>query len=250
MIHVFGLAYGVADYVARSVDSIVETAGEEICLTVIENPSRATPEIEAAMRARVADGRVYRYVQLAENVLASAFLDITDLYLERDAGVVYSAHDFIVWTDLDLLVPKRPIGWATQLSYVIGGGHVFNERTGVSYRLRQPPDLAAFSLSLENYVPPNGGHLDVPNRSGVWLMGMRRSFFATLERERVHLDVMLCVRAEERGGFHQVPYPKLYHLGWDLWRDAPWYWEQKVAGTPWDTYRKPVVATVVERAGR
>lgn len=241
MIHVYGLAYGVADYVRRSVASIIETAGLPISLTVIENPSCATPEIERDMRTFVQTGDVYRYVQLKENVRGSAYLDLTDRYLARDAGAVHEDHAFVVWTDLDLLVPHLTMGWAEQLRYVMEGGHVFGMGGGPSYRLRVPPDIAAFGLDLANYVPPNTGHVDVANRSGVWLMAIRRSFLAGLDRGKVTLDGELCSRAESGRGFMQIPHPRLYHLGWDLWRDAPWYWQEKVAGVPWDRYARPEI---------
>ena len=248
MIHVFGLAYGVADYVRQSVESILDTAGAPLCLTVIENPSRATPEIEADMTALVEQGRVHRYVQLATNVRGAAYLDVTDRYLARDMGDVYAERDFLVWTDLDLLAPPQAfgVGWADQLTTVMREG-VFHGGGTIPSVYRDPPDVAAFALDLGNYVPPNDGHLDTPTRSGVWLMALRRSFLATLARGRVHLDGEICQAAEARGGFLQLPAPRLYHLGWDLWRDAPWYWQEKQRGVPWDVYAPAVIAKVVER---
>jgi hypothetical protein len=263
MICVYGLAYRMVDVVRSSVTSILREAGEPIALTVVHNAcddARRDREIRDAMLRLIERGvrvrgvvgwldvNLYRYVRLANNALDAGLYetwrrDRQWAALRYHAGLASldGGEEFVVMTDLDLTVPAtddygRQTAWASRTR-----AHLI-QRSATRQRVYA---ACAYGLDMINYVPPNAGHDEFGTNAGLWLMAMRTDLLTTFPTDRVVLDVEICERARAAGGFAFVPGAQLYHHGWDVWRDDPAYWAQKVAGVPWGTWIEPEIVEVV-----
>jgi hypothetical protein len=107
--------------------------------------------------------------------------------------------------------------------------------------------LCGFKLSLENYVPPNGGYAQDGRSSGYWFLGVDKYIFDWFRPQKRALS-----DHEIRGMFvshgHQ-PYQsfkELYHFGWDVWKDDKDYWKRKEKGVKWNFHKYSSVDFIYE----
>jgi hypothetical protein len=210
MITVYGLAYKHQDYIVRSIRSIRDSCPKlPFRFVICHNKSEQSPEIEKAIVAELTTDDVL--VNFQENIKSYALTEAYKLY-PPDADETFS-----VFTDLDLLVDFKHWLFDTldrQSKYAVTG----------------------YSLSLDNYVPPNGKH-DPVHGMGGWLMGINSKFFESRILDKIPFVDSLILNETRRAGldWHRSP-KELYHMGWDLWKDDPEYFQTvKVPGTDWIT---------------
>ena len=227
MIHVYGVCWRMCDYVRRTVESLRRTASEPFHLVVVDNHSVNSPAIAAWAEGAVAAGEVDLFLGLEGNIYGNA------LRTGYELAPPDASEPFFIFTDLDLEVPAG-LDWI-----------------GETRRMHSDAALAVsgFSLSLENYVPPNSGHDPDPNghAMGVWLLGIRRGLYDTHFPPETPLVDHLLLNALGRHGRIERSRREVYHLGWDLPRDDPEYWQMKLAGIPWSTNERCAVDVRLER---
>lgn len=227
MIHVYGVCRRVPQYVARTVESLRRNASEDFRLVVADNKSVNSTAIAAWADAAVSRGTVDLFLGLDDNIRGNALR--TGYELAPPDG----SEDFFMFTDLDLIVPDG-LDWIAE-----------------TRRMQSDPGLVAsgFSLSLENYVPPNSGHDPDPNghAMGVWLMGLKREAYERRFPDELPLVDHVLLNALSPHGRIERSRRELYHLGWDIHRDDPEYWQLKLAGIPWQTNER--CAVEVRREG-
>lgn len=196
---IYGITYRVPKYAELSIDSIVKNASQEIEFTVVDSLSGKSPEIrDRILKPRVDSGKISRALFPNTNCRGYGLVESFYRFPPKD-------EDFFIFTDLDLIVPEG-CDWISKVREAMK-----------EYK------LCGFSLSRENYVPPNGGHLEVG--FGYWLMGIRTDFFMEYcPRGENLLDTEW--RGAAGPSSYQIP-DRLYHLGWDLYKDDPAYFEEK-----------------------
>jgi hypothetical protein len=228
MIHVYGVCWRVPQYVQRTVDSLCRNASEDFRLVVVDNKSIRSRDIATWAERAVERGSVDLFLGLEDNIRGNALRTGYELSPPDDS------EDFFMFTDLDLVVPDG-LDWIAE-----------------TRRMQADPALVAsgFSLSLENYVPPNSGHSpDVHGHAmGTWLMGLKRAAYERHFSDELPLVDHVLLNALAAHGRIERSRRELYHLGWDLHRDDPEYWQLKLAGIPWNTNTR--CAVEVRREGQ
>lgn len=214
MITVYGLVYYALEYAEQSIRSIRDTAGEGIEINVIDAKSDRSDLIESWGREAVKKGLITRFIQADTNC--------------KGAGPVWSyksfppREDIFVITDLDVLA--KP-GWLQEL------------RKGLATK-----EVAGFHLEMDNYVSPNIGFSD--KGFGTWLMGISTNLYNRyLEIHDHHQDSVLLQLAKDDFYKSEI---NLTHLGWDIWKDYPEYWKEKLEPIDWMA-SEPAQYTVWER---
>jgi len=216
MISVYGLVYYTLEYAKQSVQSIVATAGEELEINVIDSRSVRSDEILEWGKQAVADGQITRFIQASTNCKGAGPVWAYKAFPPQDGN---SDCDFIVITDLDVLA--KP-GWLQEL------------KQGQADHL-----VTGFGLDKSNYVEPNFGYTEFG--FGAWLEGININLYNRyLGQYDHHQDSVLLQVAENN--FFKSPL-KLYHMGWDAWKDYPEYWEQKLESVDWMD-SEPAIFTV------
>lgn len=213
MIHVYGVCYRMPDYVRRTVESLRRNASEPFRLIVADNRSVRSDAIAAWARGALERRDLHAFLGLEENIVGNALRTAYELYPPDDSEPLF------VFTDLDLVVPDG-LDWIAE-----------------TRRMHADPGLAVsgFSLSLENYVPPNSGHDPDPHghAMGVWLLGIRRRLYDEHFPDELPLVDSVLLNTLAKHGRIERSRHALYHLGWDLHRDDPEYWQMKLAGVSW-----------------
>lgn len=226
MIHVYGVCWRMPDYVRRTVESLHRNASEPFRLVVVDNKSANSGAIATWAEAEVARGGVDLFLGLEDNIYGNALRTGYELSPPDESA------DFFVFTDLDLVVPDG-LDWIAE-----------------TRRMQADPALAVsgFSLSLANYLPPNSGHDPDPNghAMGVWLMGVKRALYDAHYPDELPLVDCLLLNTLGRHGRIERSRRELYHLGWDIPRDDPAYWQLKLAGVPWRTNARCAVELRLE----
>lgn len=229
MIHVYGVCWRMPTYVQRTVESLRRTASEPFRLVVADNRSENSAEIARWAAAQVARGGVDLFLGLEGNIYGNA------LRTGYELSPPDTSEDFFMFTDLDLVVPDG-LDWIAE-----------------TRRMQSDPALAVsgFSLSLENYLPPNSGHHPDPNghAMGVWLMGIKRALYEHHFPDETPLVDHLLLGALGRHGRIERSRKELCHLGWDIPRDDPEYWRLKLRGVPWATNERCAVEVRLEAQG-
>lgn len=223
MIHVYALSYRVTDFVKSSLDSLLDNTSEKINLTIVDNKSKNSEEISKYVCSLVDQGKVNRYIQLEKNVQIMAFNQALNMYPPDNS------EDFFVLTELDLIV--KNFDWLKETRSMMKEGNV----------------LSGFRLSLENYKPPNGGHVDDGISCGFWLMALKKDLFFKV----CPLNIAL---ADHRVRWYMSNYGRmkqnsncLYHLGWDLHKIDPEYFNEKVKGIKWNLYERSAIQFIHEK---
>jgi hypothetical protein len=207
----YGLCWRLLPYVRASFDNFVATAGRNtdvrfvICHNATDDGEQ--PAFDAWFEELQATGRA-TVVKCSKNVMGHA------LAFGMRAVPPRECDDFVVCTDLDLLVP-RTVEWLP---------------LAVSY-LVPPINLTGFGLSAVNYRPPNSGWTPGPC-FGAWLMTFRASSVPSILSLAHFIDVALLGRLSP---YIRVPDAvcRLYHLTWDSPHEFPAYWAVKRRGFLW-----------------
>lgn len=201
MINVYGLSYWMKEYVTLSLSSIARNASDAIDIYVVDNLSPRSQEIGDYCKDAIDRGELKKYIQMDRNVRGNALRTAYDLYPPEE--------EFFVFTDLDVVVS---FDWISKLKLAFNQGY----------------NIAGFTLATANYVPPNSGHN--PDGIGSWLMGIRKEAYERLPKDVAYVDSYLrhmlapCKQYKD----------ELYHLGFDIWKDCPEYWEKhKTVAQPW-----------------
>jgi len=224
MIHLYGLTYRAPEYLRKSLDSIIQNSSEDLDITIVESNSEKSPEVRKVIESYVFDKSQIgpndkcRAMLMPGNTVGWGLLKAIDDFPpdSKDA-------DFFILTDLDLIVPTG-CDWVS----LIREAHEVRGRT-----------LTGCTLSLENYVPPNHGYGGDSDSFGMWLMGVNIKQFKDFPRNPHHPSCALVdhhVRGffQGRGITEKLLSIRLYHLGWDIWKDDPDYFEHKKANpTVW-----------------
>ncbi len=208
-------------YLCLSLDSIIEnTAPSELEITVVDSLSDKSETIREIGHNYVDLGLIKRFVSCNTNCKGYG--------LKWAYQNFPTEADFFIFTDLDLILTD-PL-WLDKLK---------DKMTRYS--------LSAASLSLENYVPPNGGHKDDSESFGFWLMGVKKSFYEgyAIPNNTATQDCHILTLARTYGGAEKYD-TRLYHLSWDLWKDNIDYFNDKARGIDWLTYSKDSQYNVYE----
>ena len=258
MIYIYAIAYYCTDYILNSIHSLRDSTREEFNLTVFENQSSNSPLIRQLLEREVHNGNIDTYIAFSENLLSSA---VKYAYKLNPPGA--DSEHFIVITDLDLKVPDN-IDWVEELrrrfAYPEVGLVAFdldliNYETPVSAQFRRLVSKLAVRLPYPfgpalRMVPDawprrghNSGHLFSTESaldtryqiykglySGGWLLGMRKHIFDRfVETYDTCLDRHLNHFAQSLGFVIGRMPAKLYHYGWDAWKDYPEYNKYKLS---------------------
>lgn len=207
MIHLYGISYRCPNYLVQSLDSILANTSEELCITVVDSLSHRSAEIREIGAKYVDDGKIKRFISCNQNCKGFGLKWAYENYPPEG--------DFFIFTDLDLVLTDHL--WLDKLK---------DKMEHVS--------LSAARLSLVNAGPPNGGHRADDQGFGFWLMGVKRRFYDlhAMTNTNSTQDCHLLTLAGQFGGYAKYD-TELYHLGWDLWRDDPDYFNEKARGINW-----------------
>lgn len=199
MIKVFGVCYRMLEYAKTSIKSIRETASEPIQIYVCDNFSPKSEQI----RSHFEDN-------LEIDGLLCPEANVKGWGLSWLAQILQPRNDLFFFTDLDIVVD---FDWIKE-----------------ARRIQDYVEVSGFSLKTDNYVPPNSGFDQNVREFGTWLMGIDPDpyFFSNLHLQP-HLDSNLL---KTLGSYDKSPM-QLTHLGWNIWKDDPEYWQEKVKGVDW-----------------
>ena len=227
MIHVYALSYKVEKYVRLSLDSMLENSSEKTCITVIDNKSESSDKIFKYVKPLIDSGHVKRFIQLKDNVQIMAFNQAYQMYPPD------GSEEFFMFTELDLIV--RNFDWIKETRIMMQEGHV----------------LSGFRLSLENYGPPHGGHMDDGISCGFWLMALNTKVFnGSVSLHHSLSDHRVREFMKRRGTMKQNK-NCLYHLAWNVHKDDPEYFCKKVdlarGKERWNLTERSPVEFVYER---
>lgn len=228
MIHVYTLSYLLTDYIKQSLTSILDNASEPICLTIVDNKSDKSEELFNFIKPLIDKGQVKRYIQLKENVQIMALNQALLLYPPDNS------ESFFMLTELDIVV--KQFDWITETRKMMKDGYI----------------LSGFRLSLENYVLPNGGHLDDGVSCGFWLMALKTNLF----KKWIPLDTALM---DNKVRWVMMSFGKMkqnqntvLHLAWNAHLDYPEYFEKKKRlgnGTEkWNKYNTSEIEFIYEKS--
>lgn len=208
-IDVYGVAYWIEDYVQRSIESIKSHTKRPLNFRVIENKSpHDLSHLAPMVDEWISDD--HNYWERCMNRLLKEYPPTSEI---------------VILTDLDLLVPDG-VDWVEETLRRFENKYV---------------GLTAFDLDSVNFTEANGtclfsdgytitkelGGYQIP--SGAWLMGIRKTLLEEYLRTHDYtLDIYLTKFVNDKK-YHLLRMPdKLYHLGWDAWRDYPEYHQTKL----------------------
>jgi hypothetical protein len=209
MITVYGLCYRILDYAQKTVDRLRETASEDFNFVCIESKSCNSEKFLPWALQELKNKKIQRFLACTTNCRLYGFRYAIENFPPDDS------EDFFVMTELDVLVPKN-VDWIKEIRNKM-----------------QNNVISGFTLSNENYVKPNAGWDEKSNiknkQFGVWLMGIKKDIFLkglnTLNGELTDVKI---VSFMSKNGEKDIIDQKLYHLGWDSWKDDPDYWDYKL----------------------
>lgn len=220
MISLYGLSYRNLNYAKRSVESIINNASEPISFTLCDNKSPMSPNIVDWSQSLIPN-RMKRAVFFSENIRGRALLRAYEKWPPDGKD------GFFVFTDLDVVVPDG-LDWIAE-----------------TRRMMSKNVASGYSLSLENYIPPNGGHSTDGDLMGFWLLALNQKIYEDHYPHGQNLQDLQVLDLFRTYGSIQRSAKCLYHLGWDAWRDDPEYFEIKKAGINWNN-DVPAEMTVYE----
>lgn len=212
MIYVYGLCYWILDYAKKSVDSILKNASEPICLIVIEGRSKNSPQFLDWGKQALKENKIQKFIAADDNCKGSGMRWAIDNFPPDPS------EDFVVLTDLDLVF-MEDFDWikATKEAMLSGASS------------------SGFQLSPDNYiVPPNGGWNVNEASYGGWLLALKTKTFETYPRNKDLQDYLMIGHARQYGPQKQIKH-RLYHLGWDSWKDDPEYFKEKNEHFNWQS---------------
>jgi hypothetical protein len=180
------------------------------------------------MKRLVDAGHIDCYIQLKNNSMIWAFQEAYRLNPPPDE------EKFVMFSELDLIIPEN-LDWVKE-----------------TRKMQEQAELTGFGLSLENYVPPNGGHLDDNITFGIWLMAINKGIYDKFSKHYKQFNLPLAdykIRdlTLHYGGRVLKGPNVLYHLGWDIWKVDKEYWEEKMKGIQWDKAHKPLLHYIYKK---
>lgn len=230
MISLFGLTYRRPEYLVKSLDSIIRTASEPLEITVIDSHSHRSPEILEILQSYLEQSKIKRYISCKKNCRGYGFQWAFKNFTPK--------HSLTFLTDLDVIVPSYGEG-------LVGGSDWISATKRVHGFGGFSVALTSFPLDPVNYVPPNSGHLDSYDGLSYWLMGIDTTIYHNYVINNPNADLLTLDsnlvsffrRFTTVKRMDQDPstrsFIKLYHQAWDLWKDDPDYWSDKVKGINW-----------------
>jgi hypothetical protein len=228
MIHVYGLCYRILDYAKKTVDNLRETASENFNLTCVEGKSCNSESFLSWGKQCLENKKIQRFITSSTNCRGYGLKWAIENFQPDDS------EDFFILTDLDLLVPKN-VDWIKE----------------VREKMKKNV-VSGFTLSNKNYVYPNikwNENENISNKLfGVWLMSVNTKIFLNIyKKNNVNLIDSDIIRKMSKHGKRDIIDSKLYHLGWDSWKDDKNYWEDKKNKNNWnsrtdsnDTDKEPI----------
>ncbi len=223
MINMYGLSYLMPTYLEKSLNSMIDNASEEVCFTVIDNKTKNSDLNFSIVKPLVDSGKVKRYIQLTQNDMLNGFNRSFALFPPDDS------EKFFIFTELDLIV--KGFDWIQE-----------------TRRMQETANLSGFKLSQENYVPPNQGHVEDGISVGFWLMGLNtQKFYQVMNQSNGWNHPVQDHRLRSLMGTKARSDKELYHLGWDIWKDDPEYFDRKLKGIDWSRRTCSPLEFVYER---
>ena len=221
MINVYGLCYRILEYADKTVDSLRKNASENFNLICIESKSCNSNKFLEWGKNSLKENKINKFITSSTNCRGDGLRWAIE-NIPPD-----TSEDFIIITDLDLILPPNT-DWIKET------------------RIKMKKNvICGFTLSNENYTPPNWGwyeeKLIEKKLFGNWLMGLKIiPFFETLKElknEKKQIEDHIIINKMCKYGTKDIIDKKLYHLGWDSWKDDPEYWKDKQKNFPqsWQT---------------
>lgn len=211
MIHIYGLCYRILKYPDETIKRLRETASEDFHLTCIESRSCNSDKFFEWGMECLKNKKIQKFITSSTNSRGYGFnWSIKNFPPDN-------SEDFFIITDLDLLVPKN-FDWIKEI------------REKMKKNV-----ICGFTLSNENYVSPNFGwneHAVLKNKIfGIWLMAIKREPLLKVLEDFNKNDIQIqdnkLIKEICKYGTRDIIDKKLYHLGWDAWKDDPEYWKEK-----------------------
>ena len=203
MIYVYGMAYWTLEYSKKSVQSMWENASEDFKLIIVEGHSERSEEFKAWREELKSKNQYYKYVKADKNCYGWGLIHARETIPPDDS------EDFIILTDLDLIVPK-------------GADWIKEIREGLKTNW-----VVGCDLSTENYKPPNWGFSPDCNEFGTWLMAIKKGLLTMFPKGvNVQDHIVLHVCRQLGGTYKKLPI-KLFHCTWDTYWEYPEYWARK-----------------------
>lgn len=220
MIHVYGLCYRILDYAKKTVDSLRETASEDFNLTCVEGKSCNSKEFLIWGKQYLKNKKIQRFITSSTNCRGYGLSWAVENFKPDDS------ENFFILTDLDLLIPKN-VDWIKEIRKKM------NDNV-----------ISGFTLSNENYIYPICGWNENENIAkklfGIWLMSVKKKYFLDIyENKNMNLIDSDIITNMCKYGKRDIIDDKLYHLGWDAWKDDPDYWNHKTNENDWDSRKDP-----------
>lgn len=259
MIYVYADAYWCNDYILSCIRNLRNSTKEKFNLTVGENKSPNSNIIKEVLKKEVENGNIDTYIRFDENLLSSCLKYAYRLNPPKD-----ESGDFIVFTNTDLKVPNG-VDWIQELrkrfAYSEVGLVAFDldiinyydspAQARFSYLVEKvsilvPQQLTGVLKKISNVWPLRGHNwgqlfanessLDSKYQiykdlfSGMWLCGVRKNIVDKfVDSYDTFLDRHLNYFAQSSGFIiGRIPI-KLYHYGWDAWKDYPEYYRYKLS---------------------
>ena len=221
MIYVYGLCYRILEYAEKTISNLKNNASENFNLICVEAKSCNSNKFFEWGKKCLKEKKINKFITSSTNCKGDGIRWAIENIPPDDS------EDFIVITDLDVLVPDNT-DWIKEIRNKI-----------------KDNVICGFTLSNENYVPPNFGwheNFVLKNKIfGTWLMGIKKEpLFKVLKnfkKNNTQIEDIKLIKAICEYGTRNIIDKKLYHLGWDVWKDDPEYWKDKHKNFPqcWQT---------------
>ena len=216
MIHVYGLCYRILDYAKKTVDNLRETASEDFNLTCVEGRSCNSESFLSWGKQHLENKKIQRFITSSTNGRGYGLSWAIENFKPDDS------EDFFILTDLDLLVPKN-VDWIKEVR-----------------KKMKDNVISGFTLNNENYVYPNYGWCENQNIAsklfGVWLMSVKKKeYFKIYQKKIVNLIDSEIILNMCNYGKRDLINSRLYHLGWNVWKDDVDYWKHKIKENNWNS---------------
>ena len=227
MITVYGLCYRILDYAQKTVDQLRETASENFNLICVESKSCNSEKFLSWALKELDNKKIQMFIASSTNCRGYGLKWAVENFPPNNS------EDFFVLTDLDILVSKN-VDWIKEIR-----------------KKMEKNVICGFTLSNENYVYPNSGWNENQNISsklfGVWLMAVKTNVFTKIYKDiDINLIDMNIISNMCQYGQRDIIDSKLYHLGWNSWKDDESYWNDKITKNNWhsrkdihETYENP-----------
>jgi len=208
MIHIYGLCYRILKYPDETIKRLRETASEDFHLTCIESRSCNSDKFFEWGMECLKNKKIQRFITSSTNSRGYGFnWSIKNFPPDN-------SEDFFIITDLDLLVPKD-FDWIKE----------------IREKMKENV-ICGFTLSNENYISPNSGwhekYVKKHKLFGMWLTSVKTlCFMEILSKTSCNIQDVILIKDMEKYGKRDIIDKKLYHFGWDSYKDDPDYWKDK-----------------------